>query len=632
MAFWKNSCFVFLNTLAKLTCGMLPEGNQIKHLSDVTSGSQFLIPFAAEDSLGTQANDALHVATSSRNTQNTPWTADSSIKEHVNMGDIMHQDEAFRINKIFSPLPLFPIAYNPPGYNQHMVGFTSSPYLNLDYVTHPSILSHPAANKHDFDNRVEKSFDYFQQIPKYNFQDIQYRFADQPQNSDVNNHQKNLKDAEGSSQQFIHYLTSDEFSAIYPNLEQLQVYQSHHIPSNPNELIRNQLSPVNSEELRGIKNKAISQYSETRKGKEMLEKMINLGEKIYDEEKFETSTSKLEMFITFMEKISIELLPSIDMLVGPRFFNDKEKILVEFLNDKNILLKQNMFDDLEKSFEPNPDASFKKSLSSLIGIIRKQTDKNKRDSFYMENEQQVQDFFYGNQKFFKLGKQIWVKSEEYSDEVYDPMKIIYNTYQKIPSEEIFTADKEIKKYTVMEQLLKLKKTFPKFKNSSNILRSWISVRNLFLLHSTVINKIFCEFPSETSDYFTLRQKNAIEFFDSMWSSKIFKFYDHELSYIEFDNLPLKKDVLEYFKTSCRTATGRKGRDPNHFEFRLGCQLYGKFQTMWKFITLWLAKERYDLYLALYHNEYIKANYKNLISHILYSLSEHYEEKKNIFLQ
>ncbi|KAI8453624.1 hypothetical protein BY996DRAFT_6414518 [Phakopsora pachyrhizi] len=564
MAFWKNSCFVFLNTLAKLTCGMLPEGNQIKHLSDVTSGSQFLIPFAAEDSLGTQANDALHVATSSRNTQNTPWTADSSIKEHVNMGDIMHQDEAFRINKIFSPLPLFPIAYNPPGYNQHMVGFTSSPYLNLDYVTHPSILSHPAANKHDFDNRVEKSFDYFQQIPKYNFQDIQYRFADQPQNSDVNNHQKNLKDAEGSSQQFIHYLTSDEFSAIYPNLEQLQVYQSHHIPSNPNELIRNQLSPVNSEELRGIKNKAISQYSETRKGKEIdlnesdgrrfknskngdkgdshsqiatssrrippkkhrfktslrslpvdensngkkkkvqrtsnsrfakyrvdgIEEdtdfhiscinrinteMINLGEKIYDEEKFETSTSKLEMFITFMEKISIELLPSIDMLVGPRFFNDKEKILVEFLNDKNILLKQNMFDDLEKSFEPNPDASFKKSLSSLIGIIRKQTDKNKRDSFYMENEQQVQDFFYGNQKFFKLGKQIWVKSEEYSDEVYDPMKIIYNTYQKIPSEEIFTADKEIKKYTVMEQLLKLKKTFPKFKNSSNILRSWISM-------------------------------------------------------------------------------------------------------------------------------------------------------------
>ncbi|CAH7678691.1 hypothetical protein PPACK8108_LOCUS13148 [Phakopsora pachyrhizi] len=193
---------------------------------------------------------------------------------------------------------------------------------------------------------------------------------------------------------------------------------------------------------------------------------------------------------------------------------------------------------------------------------------------------------------------------------------------KIPLGDIFTADEKFSKIENLGVFMGYNQLAKFCEPYSTILRYKISIRNLFMTYSTLINKIFREGPMEDSELIFKKQKVAIEFFDSIWSSEFLEFDDEsKILYLKPEHLPLPKERRSTFLETYQIQR-LKNNPPEIFAITVINWFNPSISTeCWRFIALWLAKYRYDLYSDLFaKNKHVTRNFKNLITSIAYCLA------------
>ncbi|CAH7671497.1 hypothetical protein BY996DRAFT_6744081 [Phakopsora pachyrhizi] len=299
------------------------------------------------------------------------------------------------------------------------------------------------------------------------------------------------------------------------------------------------------------------------------------------------------------------------------------KLFKELLNQGNNLIKQSLFDDMTILAQEGPTKNFKYSAENFFKIVKSQIEKNGGETFYITNKQAA-NFLLPESR--DNDPRIYFTQSDISDRSYylslDIVTPIKNAFKFIPCEELFKADEKISKYTKMRLFLGYHQ-FSKFCDPyTSILRNKIYIRNIFLMYSTIINKIFRESTNDESQMIFERQKVAIEFFDSIWSSQHLKFdAEGSILFLDSKHLPLPKEAKRVFLKTYQIRRSQKYIYERFPVAGIDRYIQTKFVACWRLIALWLAKCRYDLYKILFtENKFLTRNFKNLITSIVYFLA------------
>ncbi|CAH7682794.1 hypothetical protein BY996DRAFT_1295839 [Phakopsora pachyrhizi] len=297
------------------------------------------------------------------------------------------------------------------------------------------------------------------------------------------------------------------------------------------------------------------------------------------------------------------------------YLNPNSKFILfvkSFFDHNNIPVNRSQIDKLSQLLKNHPDEEFRRSSDFFIILINDQIEKNGSKLFYISNDQ-VHNFFFSTPKnsSFKVDM-LQFKPGVSTKSIYcyaDKLGQLLNSAVKsdilIPWENIFTSDESIKFFEKRESIL-MTKNFPEIgENYGKFLKKRYSLRKLFLVYSTIINKIFCGGEKDLLENFLNRQKGAINFFDKAMDLIRFDDQDTSLHFIQNDELPLEKETIGLFLESYDSCYYHK-KQTNRFQFRLGRKQRNITDILWKFIALWLANSNYNLYEILYYTENAKS--------------------------
>ncbi|KAI8442919.1 hypothetical protein BY996DRAFT_3840759 [Phakopsora pachyrhizi] len=165
----------------------------------------------------------------------------------------------------------------------------------------------------------------------------------------------------------------------------------------------------------------------------------------------------------------------------------------------------------------------------------------------------------------------------------------------IKLEEYFKNDSRILKDRALLIYIERKVVPRELKVYRKILRSKILMRNLYLVITTLINKLFCEGYDDLKQNFSKRQKDAIEFYDLLWKS--FKLAKPNGFIVDTSVLP-SVNVEFHAELSKKLISDVAGcLNPNTLIKTNQIKLI----SVWKFVDLWLINYRADLYVEIVKN-------------------------------
>ncbi|KAI8450491.1 hypothetical protein BY996DRAFT_6417327 [Phakopsora pachyrhizi] len=364
--------------------------------------------------------------------------------------------------------------------------------------------------------------------------------------------------------------------------------------------------------------------------------IFNVMERVESEDSSTFSAFKNIAFLKSIEE-TLDKMKNVLEELKPRFELHKKKIAFteenskkkyiklfkELLDQKNNQIKGSIFDDLAILAQEDPNKNFRNSAKSLFKTLKSHIEVNECETFYITNQQA---FNFLKSEFENVEPRIYCLSTEITYRCYylatSIVGKVKKALNKIPLGDIFTADEKFSKIENLGVFMGYNQLAKFCEPYSTILRYKISIRNLFMTYSTLINKIFREGPMEDSELIFKKQKVAIEFFDSIWSSEFLEFDDEsKILYLKPEHLPLPKERRSTFLETYQIQR-LKNNPPEIFAITVINWFNPSISTeCWRFIALWLAKYRYDLYSDLFaKNKHVTRNFKNLITSIAYCLA------------
>ncbi|KAI8443791.1 hypothetical protein BY996DRAFT_8197088 [Phakopsora pachyrhizi] len=279
---------------------------------------------------------------------------------------------------------------------------------------------------------------------------------------------------------------------------------------------------------------------------------------------------------------NIFLLPNISAINSNVLFK-------KYFEEQEYFRKK--FDIPLRAIEKKENDGFKSSVTKFFFILEYMIKKNE-ENFLFIKEGQLSDFFSKSAPFFfKLKSNIkFLNPEIYASET---LKV----FDQLNWKTIFTADHNVEESETIKLILK-----------SKLLPRWTGRYRMYIrVYSTLINKIFCEGTVDLKANFLKRQKEAIHFFDSIWS--LFTTKKFGLMVIKDEDLPIKDYLKPDFLNSfvCKTTN-------NHFQIKINNSNKNRNETF-----------RYDLHNKLNHkNKRSYSNFKSFLQSFFICILKCYE--------
>ncbi|KAI8451892.1 hypothetical protein BY996DRAFT_7263396 [Phakopsora pachyrhizi] len=300
-------------------------------------------------------------------------------------------------------------------------------------------------------------------------------------------------------------------------------------------------------------------------------------------------------------------------------YSSPSNMLERSLDHKNFQLDNSFFVELGRKFKTTQyKRGFRRSIKMFLDTVGHQIKQNRRhdydrdvngsNEFLYISKGQINDFFVGRfERGYRIEWPFRIKGENHKT-LYYFSKVIIKAMDHISSwRQIFLKD--LRNESVERgHLILYDRWYPGWsKNYSNSIRLRFCLRRLFLVYSTIINKIFCEGPEDLQASFLIRQSEAIEFYDQLWKLFRIKSYnnrksDFTLLIINNDQLPIPEHLRSGFLSTydIKHSTARK---TDAFEIRTNISQFGHLKrSIWSFIAIWLASKRFDLYHLMYSTE------------------------------
>ncbi|KAI8449384.1 hypothetical protein BY996DRAFT_95479 [Phakopsora pachyrhizi] len=223
-------------------------------------------------------------------------------------------------------------------------------------------------------------------------------------------------------------------------------------------------------------------------------------------------------------------------------------------------------------------------------VLKNQIQESSTDVLFIANNQ-VKKFFSAFVWKIRQFEKIPFIEKNYAR--HNPKGRLSIAFNSINWKKVFLYDERIAECKKVESILTKGKYPPVFRKYAEILETRFYIRNLFLVYSTVINKIFSEGHDDLAKNFGIRQKEAIAFFDLIWSSKNYVIENDNTVTIKNRNLPFPKVARSKFLNNQLRS---HEADEN---FIILPNVNFDHENMWGLIFMWLAKHRIKFYRALF---------------------------------
>ncbi|CAH7688705.1 hypothetical protein PPACK8108_LOCUS23704 [Phakopsora pachyrhizi] len=287
--------------------------------------------------------------------------------------------------------------------------------------------------------------------------------------------------------------------------------------------------------------------------------------------------------------------------------NIEKPFIRSFLGHSEFPLYQSLFDKLHEAFEKHSNEIDKESNKLFFTLIDDQIKRNYGKTFYI-NSYQVDLFFNSNGFNFKVESSAWKNVTNNTNYYLDQLaKTFGKAIGLIPWKSTFNSDNGVEIFEKRETYLS-NSWIGKYVPEYGILPTQrFSLRKFFLAYSSLINKIFCRGDFDLIENFSDRQKAAVNFFDELVSNLEIDKNDLATYFIRNEKLPLNEDIkkifLEVYGLTYPLTV---------FQFRI---VNGNR-------SLWLAKDKYDYFIALYYpkNEVLSC-FKNFFNSLFYHIIE-----------
>ncbi|CAH7675790.1 expressed protein [Phakopsora pachyrhizi] len=290
----------------------------------------------------------------------------------------------------------------------------------------------------------------------------------------------------------------------------------------------------------------------------------------------------------------------------------QKHIIKSFLAHNAIPISQSLADDLKKAFVALNDKGDKYSDQLFFEMINYQTKENLDQNFYLLPYQLSKFFNYRNSNF-KAKNLVLDKVPKnwnyYSDHL---AKKICTALNLVPWEDFFTCDSKVEIFEKRQFYLKDRRTGKFGVTYGKLPNLRFDLRKLFIIFSTLINKVYCSGENDLKENFHIRQKSAIDFFDRFISLLEIDCDDDSKYFIKNENLPLNEDARTMFSKHSLKSPNDK------FQFRALNGDKNKIDVVWKVMPLWLARDKYEYYEEIYCSiDKISLNFKLFFNSFLF---------------
>ncbi|KAI8454494.1 hypothetical protein BY996DRAFT_7092293 [Phakopsora pachyrhizi] len=246
----------------------------------------------------------------------------------------------------------------------------------------------------------------------------------------------------------------------------------------------------------------------------------------------------------------------------------QKSLVASFLADSGIPICQSLLNKLINSIKKRDEKFGQKSDFFFFELINDQIKRNFDQNLYIFPHQ-VSLFLNVGNSDFKVENLDLEKAPTnrnyYSDHL---AKKICMAIKLIPWKELSISDRKLEIFEKREIYTQHKR-----------------LRKLF--------KIFCIGEKDLHENFHNRQIAAIDFFDDFMSLLEIDSADTAKYFITYENLPLNENVKAMFSKNSLNSLTEK------FQFRICNGDRTKIDIIWKIIALWLAKDKYKYYEAIY---------------------------------
>ncbi|CAH7686741.1 expressed protein [Phakopsora pachyrhizi] len=296
--------------------------------------------------------------------------------------------------------------------------------------------------------------------------------------------------------------------------------------------------------------------------------------------------------------------------------NSQNTFINLFLAHSEFSISLSLLDKLRKYFEKCGNDGYKQSYRGFNRFINDQVKKNGGNFFYI-SDKQVKNFLNLNIHDFKV-ESLFSKGAKIDRNYYANYLAhkICTAIEFIPWEVISTSDEKISLFGKRELYQKEMRNNKIGADYGALPTLRFTFRKIFLLYSTLINKIYCSGEHDTQANFIVRQKAAMDFFDMTIRLIEIDSKDTDIYFIRNESFPLDEDAsFFFFKRSYLSFP------TDRFQFKIVCGERNKVDTAWKFIALWMAKEKYEYFKKIYCQKLLILNFKNFFSSLFFYILE-----------
>ncbi|KAI8454915.1 hypothetical protein BY996DRAFT_6413536 [Phakopsora pachyrhizi] len=243
--------------------------------------------------------------------------------------------------------------------------------------------------------------------------------------------------------------------------------------------------------------------------------------------------------------------PEKDFLLNPENLerSSRNSFIKSFLGDSEFPICQPLFDKLNESYKERNRGEDMEGIYShrlFFKSIHDQVVKNCDKKFYIRDNQL--QFFFNlinyNYKFESEHLKKISKKRNYCAEKL--ANYLGGATTLIPWSSISTFNNRVDIFEKREYYQK-KRRIAKFGvNYGTIMSQRFDLRKLFLVYSTLINKVLCNGEIDTIEIFCDRQKDAMNMFDETMKHLEIDFVEKDTYFIKDENIPLKEEVRNNF--------------------------------------------------------------------------------------
>ncbi|CAH7676404.1 expressed protein [Phakopsora pachyrhizi] len=293
----------------------------------------------------------------------------------------------------------------------------------------------------------------------------------------------------------------------------------------------------------------------------------------------------------------------------------QKSLVASFLADSGIPICQSLLNKLINSIKKRDEKFGQKSDFFFFELINDQIKRNFDQNLYIFPHQ-VSLFLNVGNSDFKVENLDLEKAPTnrnyYSDHL---AKKICMAIKLIPWKELSISDRKLEIFEKREIYTQHKRVKRFDVNYGRLPRMRFELRKLFKVYSTLINKIFCIGEKDLHENFHNRQIAAIDFFDDFMSLLEIDSADTAKYFITYENLPLNENVKAMFSKNSLNSLTEK------FQFRICNGDRTKIDIIWKIIALWLAKDKYKYYEAIYcSDDVILLHFKQFFNSIFFYIT------------